>query len=141
MKNVYALICGIIDGVCKNTNTKAFVMTEGLSEMFVLGEKLGYSKDVFVGLSGLGDLLTTCMSEHSRNNRFGQMMAKGMDVQEAMDEMGMVVEGYYTTKVLKEWADEVGVELPLLNLLYEFLYEKMEVDEFMGKIINCGIFN
>lgn len=139
MKNVYALICGIIDGYHGGVNTKSFLMTEGLYEMTLLGDILGCSRDSFYGLSGLGDLLTTCMSKDSRNRRFGEYLASGKTVDDAMDELGMVAEGYYSTKTIKELADREAVSLPLLNALYQYLYEDLPLEDFISLITSDSI--
>lgn len=135
IKNVYALLCGIVDGVHGGTNTKAFIMTEGMSEMADLGEAMGCERELFYGLAGLGDLLTTCMSGDSRNRRFGEALAGGKGVQEAMDDLGMVAEGYYSTKTVKQLSEKYGVGMPLLNALYVFLYEKGSLEQLLERIV------
>jgi len=136
MKNIYALLCGIIDGVHAGTNTKAFLMTEGMYEMCELGVSLRSRRESFYGLSGLGDLLTTCMSEHSRNRRFGEALASGKGAAQAMDDLGMVAEGYYACKTIQELADREGVSLPLAHVLYEFLYEDLSLEELLERIVS-----
>ena len=98
LKNVIALCAGISDGLGCGDNTKAMLMTRGLTEMARLGVSMGASKDTLAGLSGIGDLIVTCTSVHSRNRQAGILIGQGKPVQEAMDEVGAVVEGFYATK-------------------------------------------
>ena len=110
MKNVIALCAGVCDGLGYGDNTKALLMTRGLTEVARLGMKLGSRTDTFAGLTGIGDLIVTCTSMHSRNRRAGILIGEGMTVQEAMKEVGAVVEGYYATQAVKLLADRLGVE-------------------------------
>src|SRR5699024_6567907 len=102
LKNVIALSCGVCDGLGYQDNTKALLMTRAMSELTRLGEKLGGTRQTFGGLAGMGDLIVTCTSLHSRNNRAGILIGQGRSVQEAMDEVGAVVECYYAAESIHQ---------------------------------------
>lgn len=144
-KNIIALATGICDGVGTGMgdNSKAALMTRGLTEIARLGTKLGGHSDTFAGLSGLGDLIVTCTSMHSRNRRAGIKIGQGMDVQQAMKEVGAVVEGYYATEAGYMLAKQEGIEMPITNAMYELLYNGKPVEEcirmLMGRPRRCEI--
>ena len=123
LKNVIALCAGVTDGLGFGDNTKALLMTRGLTEMARLGVSLGASKDSFAGLSGIGDLIVTCTSMHSRNRRAGILIGQGKGVQEAMQEVGAVVEGYYAAKGAYELCKKQGIDMPIIEAAYKVLYE------------------
>jgi glycerol-3-phosphate dehydrogenase (NAD(P)+) len=123
LKNVIALCAGTCDGLGYGDNTKAMLMTRGLSELARLGVALGAQKETFTGLSGVGDLIVTCTSMHSRNRRAGILIGQGKGVQEAMQEVGAVVEGYYAAKSAYELGKRMGVEMPITEAAYKVLYE------------------
>ena len=129
LKNVIALCAGISDGLGYGDNTKAALMTRGLTEIARLGEALGGRKETFAGLAGLGDLIVTCTSMHSRNRRCGIAIGKGTAPEQAVKEMGMVVEGYYAAANAKALADKVGVEMPITQAAYSVLYEGRSAQE------------
>jgi glycerol-3-phosphate dehydrogenase (NAD(P)+) len=135
MKNVIALCAGVCDGIGYGDNTKALLMTRGLTEVARLGMKLGSRTDTFAGLTGIGDLIVTCTSMHSRNRRAGILIGEGMTVQEAMKEVGAVVEGYYATQAVKLLADRLGVEMPITNAAYRVLYEGAPVGEALHSLM------
>lgn len=122
LKNVIALCAGVVDGIGFGDNTKAALMTRGISEIARLGTALGASADTFWGLSGIGDLIVTCTSMHSRNRRAGILIGKGMSVKEAQDEVHMVVEGILTTKSAYQLAQKAGIEMPIVSAAYDVLY-------------------
>ena len=122
LKNVIALCAGVCDGMNYGDNTKALLMTRGLTEIARLGMALGSRQDTFAGLAGVGDLIVTCTSMHSRNRRAGILIGQGKDVQTAMKEVGAVVEGYYAAKSAMELSQKVGVEMPITREAYEVLY-------------------
>lgn len=126
LKNVIALSAGVCDGMGFGDNTRAALMTRGLTEMARLGEALGGRKETFAGLAGVGDLIVTCTSMHSRNRRCGILIGKGMPVEEAIREIGAVVEGYYAAATAKRLADQYGVEMPITEAAYAVLYEGKE---------------
>ena len=122
LKNVLALCCGISDGMGLGDNTKALLMTRGMTEMARLGVALGGKKETFAGLSGMGDLIVTCTSMHSRNRRCGILIGQGKGVQEAMKEVGATVEGYYAALSAHQLAEKAGVEMPICQSAYRVLY-------------------
>lgn len=122
IKNVIAVCAGISDGLGLGDNTKAALITRGLSEMANLGVCMGADERTFMGLTGIGDLVVTCTSQHSRNNRFGNKVGSGVDVQQALEEVG-TVEGYYATLMAFELGKKYGVELPIINACYNVLYK------------------
>jgi len=124
IKNVIALCAGISDGMGGGDNTKAMLITRGLTEMARLGVSLGAKKETFAGLAGIGDLTVTCTSRHSRNNRAGQLIGRGLSPEEAMAEIGGVVEGYYAAKSVRELAQRQGVDMPIVSAAYAVLYQR-----------------
>ena len=127
LKNIIALCAGCCDGMGYGDNTKALLMTRGLAEMARLGVALGGKKETFTGLAGVGDLIVTCCSMHSRNRRCGILIGQGMGVQEAIKEVGAVVEGYYAAANARALAQKAGVEMPIAQAAYEVLYEGRDV--------------
>ncbi len=127
LKNVIALCAGITDGLGFGDNTKAMLMTRGLTETARLGVALGAQKDTFAGLAGVGDLIVTCTSMHSRNRRAGILIGQGKDVQTAMKEVGAVVEGYYAAKSAYELGKAKGIDMPITEAAYQVLYEGVDV--------------
>ena len=127
LKNVIALCAGVCDGMGCGDNTKALLMTRGLAEMARLGVALGGRKESFTGLAGTGDLIVTCCSMHSRNRRCGILIGQGKPVDEAIKEIGAVVEGYYAAANARTLARKTGVEMPIAEAAYEVLYEGRDV--------------
>jgi len=123
MKNIMALAVGISDGAGYGDNTKAMLMTRGIAEMSRFGEYLGGQKETFGGLSGVGDLIVTCTSNHSRNRRAGLMIGAGEKPDEAVKKVGAVVEGYFATEAVHHLAQGSGIELPLSEAMYGLLFE------------------
>jgi glycerol-3-phosphate dehydrogenase (NAD(P)+) len=123
LKNVIALCAGVSDGLGCGDNTKAALMTRGLTEIARLGEAMGGRKETFAGLAGVGDLIVTCTSMHSRNRRCGILIGQGTPPAQAVKEIGMVVEGYYAAANAKALADKLGVEMPITEAAYQVLYE------------------
>lgn len=126
LKNVIALCAGVVTGLGFGDNTKAMLMTRGLTEIARLGVSLGAKKDTLAGLSGIGDLIVTCTSMHSRNNRAGILIGQGVAVQDAMEQVGAVVEGYYATSSAYELCRKQKVEMPIINAAYQVLYEGID---------------
>ena len=129
LKNVIAIAAGACDGMGFGDNTKAALITRGLAEITRLGVKRGGNPATFSGLSGLGDLIVTCMSQHSRNRKFGELRAKGYTTEEALKEIGMVVEGLNTTDSGKRLADKLNVEMPIINEIYQVIYNNKPVEK------------
>lgn len=122
LKNVIALCAGIIDGMGLGDNTKAALMTRGIVEMARLGVAMGACEETFHGLAGVGDLIVTCTSMHSRNRRAGILIGQGKTAEEAQQEVKMVVEGVRTCKAAKELSEKMGVEMPIVNEAYQVLF-------------------
>lgn len=137
LKNIIALAAGLTDGLQFGDNTKAALMTRGIHEITKLGIQMGAKPQTFLGLTGIGDLIVTCTSLHSRNRNFGYLIGQGKSVEEAMKIVDMVVEGYKTTKSAYELSQEVGVEMPITEKLYDVLYKgedpKIAVMELMTR--------
>lgn len=123
VKNIIALAAGITDGLGYGDNTKAALMTRGIAEITRLGVSLGAKPITFAGLSGIGDLIVTCTSMHSRNRRAGILIGQGKSIEDALKEVNMVVEGVNTTKSTYELSKKIGVEMPITNELYKALFE------------------
>ena len=135
LKNVIALCAGVTDGLGLGDNTKAMLMTRGLTEIARLGVALGAQKDTIAGLSGVGDLIVTCTSMHSRNRRAGILIGQGKTAKEAMQEVGAVVEGYYATKSAWELGQKMGVDMPIVQAAYRVLYEGATAKEVVQDLL------
>ena len=137
LKNVIALCAGCCDGMGCGDNTKAALMTRGLTEIARLGVAMGGRKETFAGLAGVGDLIVTCTSMHSRNRRCGILIGKGMEPAQAVKEIGAVVEGYYAAANAKALAEKLEVEMPIAAAAYEVLYHgkdpKVVLQELMTR--------
>lgn len=127
LKNVIALAAGTADGLGYGDNTKAALITRGIAEISRLGTKMGARAETFYGLSGIGDLVVTCASVHSRNRKAGYLMGKGYTMQEAMDEVKMVVEGVYSARAAKSLAEKYQVEMPIIEEVNKVLFEDKPV--------------
>ena len=135
LKNVVALSCGICAGLGFQDNTKALLMTRAMAELTRLGEKLGGTRQTFGGLAGMGDLIVTCTSLHSRNNRAGILIGQGKTVEEAMREVGAVVEGYYAAESVHQLSESEGVEMPICRCVYEVLYHGMHAKDAVSELM------
>ncbi|WP_085060020.1 NAD(P)H-dependent glycerol-3-phosphate dehydrogenase [Staphylococcus haemolyticus] len=137
LKNIIAVASGIVAGMGYGDNAKAALMTRGLAEISRLGEKLGADPMTFLGLGGIGDLIVTCTSTHSRNYTLGFKLGQGQTMDEALNEMNMVVEGIYTTNSVYHLAKQQNVDMPITNALYNVLFEdnpvKDSVKDLMGR--------
>jgi glycerol-3-phosphate dehydrogenase (NAD(P)+) len=138
LKNIIALAAGISDGLGYGDNAKAALITRGLAEIARLGTKMGANPLTFSGLAGIGDLIVTCTSVHSRNWRAGNMLGKGQKLDEVLANMGMVVEGVRTTKAAHQMSTEYDVQMPITDALYGILFEQQDpkkaVDELMARV-------
>ncbi|PUB10343.1 NAD(P)H-dependent glycerol-3-phosphate dehydrogenase [Paenisporosarcina sp. OV554] len=138
LKNIIALGAGISDGLGYGDNAKAALITRGLAEIARLGTKMGANPLTFSGLTGIGDLIVTCTSVHSRNWRAGNLLGKGMKLDEVLDQMGMVVEGVRTTKAAYQLSKFHDVPMPITSALYAVLFEqvnpKTAVDQLMDRV-------
>ncbi|RQW20487.1 NAD(P)H-dependent glycerol-3-phosphate dehydrogenase [Bacillus sp. C1-1] len=138
LKNIIALVCGVTNGLGYGDNTKAAIMTRGLTEISRLGVHMGAQPLTFSGLTGLGDLIVTCTSVHSRNWRAGHMLGKGKSLEEVLEEMGMVVEGIRTTQAAYELAKKENINMPLTEALYAVLFNGVDpikaAEDLMGRV-------
>ena len=135
LKNVIALCAGVTDGLGFGDNTKAMLMTRGLTETARLGIAMGAQRSTFAGLAGVGDLIVTCTSMHSRNRRAGILIGQGKDPQSAMQEVGAVVEGYYAAKSAYELGKAKGVDMPITEAAYRVLYQGADVRKCISDLL------
>lgn len=135
LKNVAALCCGVSDGCGMGDNTKALLMTRALAETSRLAERLGGRRETLAGLAGMGDLIVTCTSMHSRNRRAGIAIGQGKTPEEVLHEMGGVVEGYYAAAGAKELAAALGVEMPICEAIYDVLYGGADIKGLVGRLM------
>ena len=135
LKNVIALAAGIADGMGYGDNTKAALITRGIAEIARLGVKMGGAVETFSGLTGIGDLIVTCASVHSRNRKAGYLMGQGKSMQEAMDEVQMVVEGVYSAKAAVKLGEKYGVSLPIINKVSEVLFDGKDPKEAVNELM------
>ncbi|MBN1466956.1 NAD(P)-dependent glycerol-3-phosphate dehydrogenase [candidate division KSB1 bacterium] len=136
LKNVIAIAAGICDGAGFGDNTKAALQPRGLAEMSRLGKKLGANPLTFSGLSGMGDLIVTCMSRHSRNRYLGEEIGKGVKLTEVLASMTMVAEGVRTCRATMELARREGVEMPISKKVYEILFEDKDPKEALHDLLS-----
>lgn len=139
IKNVIAIAAGIIDGMGYGDNSKAAVMTRAIVEMARLGEKMGGKAQTFAGLTGMGDLIVTCTSMHSRNRRCGILIGKGANTEAAVKEIGMTVEGAASAKTVYALAKRHGVEMPIVESVYRVLYEDLPAQQVMFDLMHREI--
>ena len=135
MKNIIAFCAGVSAGIGLGDNTFAALITRGLNEITRLGVTLGGNKDTFYGLSGLGDLIVTCLSEHSRNRRAGKLMGQGKSLEETKKEVGMVIESIDNIEVAYELSKIHNVEMPIVEMVYKVIYENLNPKEAVKKLM------
>ena len=136
VQNAFIALCaGVCDGMGYGDNTKALLMTRGLAEVARLGMALGAHRETFAGLAGVGDLIVTCTSMHSRNRRAGILIGQGVPVQEAMKQVGAVVEGYYAAQSAWELAQRKNVDMPITEAAYAVLYEGRDPREALNSLM------
>lgn len=135
LKNIIALSAGICDGLGFGDNTKAALMTRGMHEITNLGLAMGGKRETFSGLSGVGDLIVTCCSMHSRNRRAGILIGEGMTPEEAVQMVG-TVEGYYCCHAAWQLANKLGVTMPITEQLYKVLFEGADVNKVLGCLMS-----
>ncbi|MHA6251088.1 NAD(P)H-dependent glycerol-3-phosphate dehydrogenase [Oceanobacillus sp. CAU 1775] len=136
LKNIIALGAGISDGLGFGDNAKAALMTRGLAEIARLGASLGANPLSFLGLSGVGDLIVTCTSVHSRNWRAGNLLGKGHELDDVLEQMGMVVEGVRTVKAAYQFAKEQNVEMPITTGIYQLIFEDKSPKEVVNQLMS-----
>jgi glycerol-3-phosphate dehydrogenase (NAD(P)+) len=132
LKNILAVLNGILDGAGYGDNTSAYVLTKGLAEISQVGLHMDAHQETFYGLAGMGDVIVTCSSEHSRNRRVGFEIGKGRKLQEVLKEMNMVAEGVSTAKIMPQLVDKYELELPLLMGTYQILFENKDIKEILN---------
>jgi len=135
LKNIYAIACGIADGLNAGENTVGMIMTRGLAEMSRLAIELGANPQTFLGLSGVGDLITTCASPLSRNHRIGKCIGKGLTIEQAKKEIGQTTEGLKTLRVVWEKAKERRVNMPIVDSLYRIIYQGEALNNSIQKVL------
>ena len=136
MKNIIALASGILTGMKLGDNTRAMLMTRGIAEITRLGLALGCQSQTFMGLAGIGDLIVTCTSRHSRNNRCGELIGGGMSYEDASRKIGMVVEGYYALEAAMALSKKYNVSLPITEAVYRVIHEGLTPHEAMTQLMN-----
>ncbi|SHG64563.1 NAD(P)H-dependent glycerol-3-phosphate dehydrogenase [Virgibacillus chiguensis] len=136
LKNIIALGAGISDGLGYGDNAKAALMTRGLAEIARLGTSLGANPLSFLGLPGVGDLIVTCTSAHSRNWRAGNLLGKGHKLDDVLEQMGMVVEGVRTVQAAYQFAKEQQVEMPITEGIFQLLFEDKSPKDIVGQLMN-----
>ena len=129
LKNIIAFCAGVSVSLGLGDNSFAALITRGLNEISNLGEKLGGRKETFYGLTGLGDLIVTCLSEHSRNRKAGKLLGKGMKLEDIRKEIGMVIEGVENIEVAYELAKKEDIEAPIIDTVYNVLYNNLDVKQ------------
>ena len=135
LKNIIAFCAGVAAGVGFGDNTFAALITRGLGEISRLGVALGGKKDTFFGLSGLGDLIVTCLSEHSRNRRAGKLIGQGKTLEEAKKEVGMVIESIDNIDVAYALSQKYNIEVPIINTAYDVIYNKLDAKEAVDELM------
>ncbi len=135
LKNIIAFCAGVAAGINLGDNTFAALITRGLNELARLGVVLGGEKETFYGLSGLGDLIVTCLSEHSRNRRAGKLIGQGKTLEEAQKEVGMVIESIDNIEVAYELCKIHKIDMPIVETVYKVIYENLEPQEAVKKLM------
>ena len=135
MKNIIAISAGTLTGMEHGDNTKAMLMTRGIAEITRLGLAMGCKRRTFMGLAGIGDLIVTCTSRHSRNNRCGELIGRGMTYEEASREIGMVVEGYHALEAAMELSKKYEVSLPITEAVYDVIKGGLSPRDAMNNLM------
>lgn len=135
-KNIISIASGLVVGLNLGNNINAILITKGLEEIKKIGVKLGAEESTFYGLSGLGDLLTTCLSENSRNKRFGLLLAKDKPIKEIKEEIGMVIEGLDALEIAKDLSKKYNIDLKIINTLYDIIYNQKNKECIIDAILN-----
>jgi glycerol-3-phosphate dehydrogenase (NAD(P)+) len=135
VKNIMAIAAGIIDGAELGDNAKSALLTRGLLEIKRLGTRIGASRDTFSGLAGIGDLIVTCTSQHSRNRYVGYHIGKGEKLNEIISRMAMIAEGVKTTKSVYGWSKKLNIEMPITEMVYRVLFEDMNPHDAMFELM------
>lgn len=136
VKNVIALAAGICDGLGYGDNSKAALMTRGMAEIVRIGTELGGNAETFLGLTGMGDLIVTCGSLHSRNRKAGYLIGKGKTVKEAIEEVGMVVEGIKACEAFYEIKERLDIEMPIIDIVYKVLFQGLNPEDGVIQLLS-----
>ena len=136
LKNIYAIISGMASALDLGQNTIGLLLTRGLAEMSRFAVELGANPLTFIGLAGVGDLIVTCMSPLSRNYRVGFALGEGKDLHQVVSELGQVAEGVNTLKLVKQRADQLGIDMPLVQSLYGVIYEELSIGEAVSSMMS-----
>jgi glycerol-3-phosphate dehydrogenase (NAD(P)+) len=139
VKNVIAVAAGAADGLGFGANARVFLITRGLAEMVRLGTALGAQRDTFMGLTGLGDLVLTCTDDQSRNRRFGLAVARGSSVEDAVRQIGQVVEGYHAARAVRKVAEGLGVDMPISEHVYRVIYEGLDIKTVVEALMSRAV--
>lgn len=136
VKNIVAIAGGIVDGLGLGDNAKAALVTRGLAEMVRIGVSMGARAETFMGLSGVGDLMVTCFSNHSRNTRFGRMLGQGLSLAEARDRMNMVAEGIPNSESVYHFARKHDIRTPVTDLLHDLIQGRLEIHDAARRLLS-----
>ena len=136
LKNIVAMAAGILRGMGLGDNALAMLMTRGAAEITRIGVAMGCRRRTFMGLAGIGDLIVTCTSRHSRNNRCGELIGRGISYEDASREIGMVVEGYYALGAAMSLVDKYGVEMPITEAVYDIIFRGITPREAMIRLMS-----
>ena len=139
LKNVIAICAGMIEGLGLGSNTRAVLFARGIAEMARMGEAMGAKRETFMGLSGLGDLATTCLSQHSRNRSLGCEIGKGKSLQQILKKSEMVVEGVETAKAVHRLSKKHRVPMPISEAVYGILFEKKKPELAIKALLHSGL--
>jgi len=141
IKNVIALASGVCDGIGFGDNTKSALITRGIVEISRLGVSLGGKPETFAGLSGIGDLIATCLSRHSRNRYVGEQIGLGRPLNDVTNEMSMIAEGVKTTVAVKQLSDKNNIEMPIVSSIYSILYKNLDPKDAVNSLMNRELVN
>ncbi|MBQ3065628.1 MAG: NAD(P)-dependent glycerol-3-phosphate dehydrogenase [Clostridia bacterium] len=141
LKNIIALAAGMMRGMGLGDNARAMLITRGISEITRIGLAMGCHEKTFMGLAGIGDLIVTCTSPHSRNNRCGEMIGRGLSYEEASEKIGMVVEGYHALEAAMALSERYGVEMPITAAVYAIIKQNRPPREAMYELMSRDIKN
>jgi glycerol-3-phosphate dehydrogenase (NAD(P)+) len=135
VKNIMAIAAGIVDGADLGDNIKSALITRGLFEMTRLGTQIGASRETFSGLAGIGDLIVTCTSQHSRNRFVGYHVGLGENLDDIISKMDMIAEGVKSTQSVYGWSRKLGIEMPITDIVYRVLFEGMNPNDAMFELM------
>ena len=136
LKNIISIASGLVNGLNLGNNMNAILITKGLEEIKEIGLKLGAKENTFYGLSSLGDLLTTCLSNESRNNRCGILLSQGKKIDEIKEEIGMVIEGLDALKIAHDISQKYNINTKIINTLYDIIYNEKSKESIIDVVLN-----